>query len=183
MHATPSIVLAVALALAATCYALTSRCGPFLFLGSVVALSRLHDKRGMSPLLVWWLLGAVGIVVASREVDGYAQHVMGMTFPRAIDWSYVRLLLTTQAIVAAILFAILRPWSYVASSNRALVGFLVLLPVQGYLTLGLMHAPPELGFLWRWVLAGVVGCAVLIIQRSRSMRQESALPAPINQDG
>jgi hypothetical protein len=108
---------------------------------------------------------------------------MGLTFPRAIDWSYVRLLLTMQMIVVGMLFAILRPWSYVVSSNRALFGLLALLVAEGYLSLGLMHAPAELGFLWRWVLAGVVGSAVLIIRRSRSMQQEPPLTAPIHQDG
>ena len=165
---TPAMIAVGTLALAAGCYALTRHCGPFLFLGSVLALSRLHDKRSVSPLLVWWLLGAVGIVVASREVDGYAKHVMGLTFPRAIDWSYVGMLLTVQAIAVGILFAILRPWSYLASSNRALFGFLAMLAAAGCLSLGLMHAPAELGFLWRWVLAGVIGCAVLMVRRSRS---------------
>jgi hypothetical protein len=159
-HFTPFAVCATALGLAGASYALTRGTGPFLVVGGILALSRLHDRKGLAPVMVWWLLGVVDVVVASREVDGYAAS-FGATFPRAIDWDYVAGLLKFQAVVAVVLLAILRPLSYERSSNRALAGFAGLLLAVGGITLGLMHALPELGALWRWGVAGMVGCGVL----------------------
>jgi hypothetical protein len=131
---------------------------------------RLHRRPAVWPIAVWWLLGAVGIIFATREVDFYRLHVLHEQSPRDISWGYVRLLLALQAGVVVVMTLVLRPWSYTARSYRALAGFAVALVLAGYFGLGLMHAPPEFGFLWVWVLATVVGCAVLAVRAGMAGR-------------
>jgi hypothetical protein len=67
--------------------------------------------------------------------------------------------------MCGIVAGILRPRSYVPTSDRPLAASVVLLPVLVALSLG-MHAPPEMAFLWRWVLSGLVGCGLLIVWRA-----------------
>jgi len=120
-------------------------------------------KHAPFILLVFWLLGAAGIVGGGLRPDGYWLQVHGSGGP----WSYpaagVIRLCGIALLETLILAFVLRFWNYQRSWRRTLSAAVVLLGMILFWGLSLMHAPNFVFMHVLWLVLGLVLTLSLLV--------------------
>jgi hypothetical protein len=107
-----------------------------------------------------WFVGIILLFWGGAQIHGYRLHVMQIPLPHPYPWKTVLILIAIMTIEAAVLLAIIRPWSYDKSWIRSVVSFFVFLSFSFIFLFTLMHAPAHVLYHFLWLV--VISIALLV---------------------
>lgn len=111
-------------------------------------------------ILIVWLSGAAAVIGGGVLPDGYSTYSLHLPDPQPYPISGVAQMLAVVSFQSAMVWAIIRPQSYVRSWSRSLIAFVVTAASAGFFGMWLMHAPPFRTFHFLWL--AVVSLALLV---------------------
>ncbi|MET0290378.1 MAG: hypothetical protein ABW178_12180 [Pseudoxanthomonas sp.] len=124
--------------------------------------------------LLTWALGALAIGWQARLPDGYLVHVRGITTPQPYPLQHVLTLLLVTAALTLALWVVIRPHTFQAAWERALIALLLSAATAAYFSAGAMHMPAYYAAFLLWLalitlmlLLLLVGCVFAAVRASR----------------
>ena len=89
----------------------------------------------------FWFAGVVAIALSGFATDQYLLYVRGIPEPHPYPVDGVLLFIAVATVESALVWAVLRPWSYSRSWVRALFAAILAIGALVFFAMGLMHSP------------------------------------------
>jgi len=89
----------------------------------------------------FWFAGVVAIALSGFATDQYLLYVRRIPEPHPYPVDGVLLFIAVATVESALVWAVLRPWSYSRSWVRALFAAILAIGALVFFAMGLMHSP------------------------------------------